>query len=204
MRKNGDFKIGYTIEFYPEEGKYHFSGHRNCKVVRDPTVLRVEGDVCPVCKKRLTEGVLVRVQQLASDTLLDRTQKKMSPKGIQWFTDGSKNHPPYVKLVQLQQIIAEATQSTVFSQKVKSQFEALCKEFGSEITVLLKTPISDIQKVAGPKIADGIKRVREGSIVIDPGFDGEYGKVEIWKHEQVSGKHETKEALKEESQLGLF
>src|SRR5581483_52124 len=87
MKRSDEVKIGYTIEFYPEEGKYHFSGHRNCKIVRGPDELRKDGDTCPVCKRHLTEGVLYRVQQLSSDKLLDQVEIKMSPKGIKWYTN---------------------------------------------------------------------------------------------------------------------
>lgn len=200
---SGRLKIGYTIEFYPEEGKYHFSGHRNCGIVRGPEETRKEGDICPKCKRRLTEGVLYRVQQLSNNGVVDRVEKKRSPHGIQWYTDTTKNQPPYVKLVPLLEIIAEALDSTVSSQKVRAIFENLCEVFISEIEVLLKIPIEQIEKVSGPKVADGIAKVRGGDIVIEPGYDGEYGKVKIWA-EGKDVAEDVDEQQSQESQLGLF
>lgn len=177
-------KILYTIEFYPEEGKYHFSGHRNCNVVFGPQEIKQHGIICPVCKRRLTEGVLLRVQQLANEEVV--ADQKRNQSGLLWFTDKTRHHPPYVKLVPLLEIVAEALESTVMSQKVKTLFEQLCDEVGSEIDILLKIPEQDIAKVAGPKVAEGVRKVREGNIVIDPGFDGEYGKVQIWQEDPES------------------
>ena len=198
--QNSDLKIGYTIEFYPEEGKYHFSGHRNCRVVRGPEETKKEGSVCPVCKRHLTEGVLYRVQELSDKTRNKVSEEKISSNGIKWFINKAKNHPPYVKLVPLLEIIAESLESTVASQKAKEIFDNLCEEFDSEVNILLKTRISQIQKIAGWKIADGVKKVREGSIVIEPGFDGEYGKVMIWNHNKIEIENKEDNA---KIQLGL-
>ena len=202
-----DNRIKYTVEFYPEEGKYHFSGHRNCGVVRGPEELKKEGDICPICKRRLTEGVLFRVQQLCDKELLDRLEVKISPREIKWYTDKRKNHPPFVKLVPLLEIVAESLESTVFSVKTKGLYKQLTLELGSEIEILLKVPIEDISKIGGSKIAHGILLVRKGDIVIDPGFDGEYGKVKIWKHEEISKDSKVSEVSRRETekkeQLGI-
>ena len=174
--------IAYTLEFYPEEGKYHFSGHRNCKVVQGPEEIKESKGICPVCRRRLTEGVLSRVQQLSDEKLLGRAQVKKNAEGeLQWFTDKLHIQPPYAKLVPLLEIVAEGLGSTVASQKSKDMFSKLCNELDSEMNVLLKAPITDIEKVAGEKIAEGVSKVRAGDITIDPGYDGEYGKVEIWE-----------------------
>ena len=200
-----NLKIGYTIEFYPEEGKYHFSGHRNCKIVFGPEDIKEKGNTCPVCKKRLTEGVLFRVQQLADESLLGTVEEKISPHGIKWYTDKKKQHPPYVKLVPLLEIVAESMESTVSSQKVKTVFVDLCNTLGSEIDILLKTPVEELQKAGGTKLAEGILKVRKGTIAIDPGFDGEYGKVKIWEVEDQSAKLKVQsEGVIEKAQLGLF
>jgi len=97
----------------------------------------------------------------------------------------------------LNEIIAESLGSTVGSEKVKIKFDELCKEFGSEINILLKTAIQDLAKVSGEKIAEGVAKVRKGDIVIEPGYDGEYGKVQIWK------KTENTKEVNQEDQLGL-
>ncbi|MBI2031691.1 MAG: DNA helicase UvrD [Candidatus Levybacteria bacterium] len=191
-------KIAYTIEFYPEEGKYHFSGHRNCKIVKGPDETRKDGNMCPVCKKRLTEGVLYRVQQLSSEKLIGNVDVKLSPSGIKWYTDKTRTHPPFVKLVPLLEIIAEALKSTTSSQKVRNAYTDLCKEFKSEIEILLKVPIETIEKTGGQKIAEGVDKVRRGDIVIDPGYDGEYGKVKIWNDHSVT--EATNEAI---AQIGI-
>ena len=184
-RNEGKLQIASTIEFYPEEGKYHYSGHRNCKVIRGPEDLIKEGNKCNVCKRNLTEGVLYRVQQLCGNLPIE-SKVKISPSGIKWYTDKKKTHPPYVKIVPLNEIISEAVSSTVFSQKVQEIFKSLCREFGSEIEVLLKVPISEIEEQVGDRVAAGIDKVRKGELEIDPGYDGEYGRVKILKEEVIA------------------
>jgi uncharacterized protein (TIGR00375 family) len=197
LLKGGGNKIAYTIEFYPEEGKYHFSGHRNCKVVQGPEALKESGGICPVCHRRLTEGVYFRVQQLSDDSLMGRAEIKKDEQGLQWFTDKLYQQPPYVKLVPLLEVVAEGLSSTVASQKSKNMFAKLCNELESELNILLKAPIATIEKVAGWRIAEGVKKVRAGDIEIDPGYDGEYGKVAIWK------EGETKETKGDSPQLSF-
>lgn len=192
-------KISYTIEFYPEEGKYHFAGHRNCGVSKSPYEIEKEGDLCPVCKRGLTEGVLYRVNQLADKFKVQSSKFRADENGTRWVEDLSGNHPSFVKLVPLNEIISESVGSPLGSEKVKAQFDDMCQKFGSEIAVLLKTPLDKIESFYGEKIAQGIAKVRKGDIVIKPGFDGEYGKVKIWNgDEQIS--QNTKNL---EKQLGM-
>jgi PHP family Zn ribbon phosphoesterase len=176
-----DNRIIYTIEFYPEEGKYHYSGHRNCKVSYGPEEIAASGIQCPVCKKKLTEGVMLRVQTLAGDNYHTRAQEKLNEHGLKWFTDTDHRHPSYVKVVPLLEVVAEGMRSTVASQKAKDMYESLCRQFGSELDVLLKVPVDAIRKFTGDKIAESISKVRAGNIEIEPGYDGEYGVVKIWK-----------------------
>ncbi len=183
--KTTDLKISYTIEFYPEEGKYHFTGHRNCKVIQSPSDTEKNGNICPVCKKPLTLGVMHRVNVLAKEsTDFTKETVKHNTNGIKWILDPTKKHPPFIKLVPLIEIVAESIGSSVASQKSKNLYESLCKEFGSEFNVLLKASESDISKTAGDKVAKGVSKVRKGEIVIRPGFDGEYGIVKIWNEEE--------------------
>lgn len=190
-------RIAYTIEFYPEEGKYHFSGHRNCNVVYDAEQVREKGTTCPVCRRKLTEGVFMRVEQLSDPKLYGRAVFKHNDQGLKWYTDKMHIQPPYVKLVPLLEIVAESLHSTVVSQKSQSLFGKLCSELGSELEVLLRTPLEKIESIGGKKLADGVRKVRFGTIAIDPGFDGEFGKVAIWSEEE-------EKAMKEETpQLGL-
>lgn len=160
-------KIAFTIEFFPEEGKYHFTGHRNCKIRHSPAKTAKEGIICPNCKKKLTIGVMHRVEQLA---VKDRGE------GFK-----PKNRPPFKRLVPLLEIIAEALGQQTASNKVHEEYKNLAKHFGSEMNVLLKASASELEKIASIyKIVEGIKKVRSGDIVVEPGFDGVYGVVKIW------------------------
>lgn len=187
--KDAKFKIGYTIEFYPEEGKYHYNGHRNCQVVQTPSETKEKGTICPVCHRPLTVGVMHRVEELAKgNDWFGSETVKLNPNGVKWILDKTGNHPPFVKLVQLVQIIAESFSSTVSSLKVINVYNELCLKFGSELEVLLRTPFDEIKKEAGEKVAEGIEKVRKGDIVILPGFDGQYGIVKIWDDKKVTEK----------------
>ena len=195
--------ISFTIEFYPEEGKYHYTGHRNCGVVQTPDETREKGAVCPVCKRLLTVGVMQRVQDLAREfkthPAVGGTKFKIDEYGVKWIEDPIENRPPFVKLVPLLEIISESLSSTVASLKVKEAFDRLVDNFGSEINVLLKTNFTDIERVSGSKVSDGIKKVRTGDITIAPGFDGEFGKVKIWPED-----HQDKSQQETVEQKSLF
>ena len=198
QKKEGRLKIGYTIEFYPEEGKYHYTGHRNCNFVQDPKQTKADGDICPVCHRPLTVGVMHRVEELAKVSKFPEETTKLNANGLKWIVDSGHKHPPFVKLVPLNEIIAESLHSTVASQKVKDLFDQLCQKFSSELNILLKVPVSDIEKEAGPRVAEGIDKVRRGNIVILPGFDGQYGIVKIWDDKKTTDKQE-----ETKSQLGI-
>jgi uncharacterized protein (TIGR00375 family) len=198
QKSDGRLKIGYTIEFYPEEGKYHYTGHRNCNFVQDPKQTKEDGNICPVCHRLLTVGVMHRVEELAGTSKFPDEIAKLNPNGVKWIVDPSRNHPPFVKLVPLNEIIAESLHSTVSSQKVKDLFDELCVKFGSELNVLLKTPVHDLEREAGPRVAEGVDKVRRGNIVILPGFDGQYGIVKIWDDKKTTEQQE-----EAKSQLGI-
>jgi len=158
-----------TIEFYPEEGMYHADGHRDCKVSFDPSETKKMKGVCPVCKKPLTIGVLYRVDELA-----DR------PVG---FVPG--NAIPYVSLVELDKIIAEAIGvKSRASTKVQAEFISLLEKGGNEFNILLNLSYIELAKMTLPEVVEGIKRVRERHLSITPGFDGQYGKVAIFSDEE--------------------
>ncbi len=192
MRKGGvKNRISYTIEFYPKEGKYHFSGHRNCKTSLSPEEVKEKGNICPVCGRVLTEGVAPRIEQLGGAANAAFYKEKISDGGIKWYTDKTRNHPPYVKLVRLEQIIAAGLGVTTGSQKVPEMYVKLCTKFGSELNILLKTDLKAVEKVAGERIAQSLNKVRRGEISMSPGYDGEYGKVKIWNPEEEAKKPET-------------
>lgn len=168
--KNKDLKkIKYSIEFYPEEGMYHLDGHRDCKVCLTPTETKKKNGLCPVCGRPLTIGVDYRVDELA-----DR------PVGFK-----PDNVAGFVKLVGLDKIIAEAIGvKSRSSQKVLRLYDEMIKTFGNELHILMDESIENLRKYSLPRVAEGIKRVRSGELVIEPGFDGQYGKVEIFKAEE--------------------
>lgn len=201
--QSGKLEIGYTIEFYPEEGKYHYTGHRNCQVVQTPEETKTKGSLCPVCHRQLTVGVMHRVEQLAQQQSTNNNQQTTDQYGVRWIEDSEGERPKFVKLVPLLEILAEALSSTVGSVKVLDLFDRLVLEFGSEIAVLLQTKLTNLEKVAGPAVSDGIGKVRSGEIAINPGFDGEYGKVRIWSNE-ASPRQSVAKSKEEQAQLGLF
>lgn len=180
-------QIVYTIEFYPEEGKYHYTGHRNCGVVYSPNETRKMGTTCPVCGKPLTVGVMSRVEHLAGrkveiDTETDEYGARwIKAAGESHGAGGSLSRRPYVTLVPLAEIISESVNSGVGSKEVEEIYENLVNNFSSEFKVLLETTFSDLEKIASKKIVEGIQKVRSGDIVIEPGYDGVFGKVKIWK-----------------------
>ncbi len=186
--------IAYTIEFYPEEGKYHYTGHRACNIRLTPEDSKKKGTGCPVCGKPLTQGVMQRVEELAGRSEADLQifnfqfplrssgQAILNNKTIQVTRSKAfPNRPPFVMLVPLQEIIAEAVGSPVASPKVQGPYQTLTDALGGEFTVLLSASISEIAKASNDRIAQGIDKVRRGDIVIDPGYDGVFGVVKIWK-----------------------
>ena len=195
--ENSDWEIGYTIEFYPEEGKYHYTGHRNCKVVYSPNEARKMGLGCPVCGKTLTMGVMSRVEQLALQEISsDKLQITNDQFGVAWIRDEKENKPAYVMLVPLLEILSESFGVGVGSRQVVNSYEQMISIFGSEFAILLKTPVDEIKKKFGERVAESIQKVRSGDIFIKPGYDGVFGEVKIWK--------EGEDFRQESSQTSLF
>ena len=188
-------KLAGTIEFYPEEGKYHYTGHRNCHIKYSPEDTKSKGVTCPVCGRPLTVGVMERVEELSSREVESLKLKNDSGR----ITSDTFQRPGYKMLIPLLQVIAEALSSTPTSQKVLAEYKKLVQNLEGEIKVLTKADLSDISKLVGPKISEGVDKIRKGDLVIDPGYDGVYGVVKIWS----KGDEETKETG-EEPQLGLF
>lgn len=191
--KEGGLKILFTIEFYPEEGKYHYSGHSRCQVRRSPEEIQKQGNLCPVCGKPLTLGVAYRVYQLAKKTI-SSVKKEKNGVVFQYHPDGSR--PPFVTLVPLVEIIAEAEQSTPTSQKVISLYEEMITQLGDEFSILLDTPLEKLTSLFGPRIGEGIEKVRKREIFIEPGYDGVFGTVKIWSEQEKE--------VKKENQMSLF
>ena len=153
-----------TVEFFPEEGKYHFDGHRKCGVSLSPTEAERLGEICPVCGKKLTMGVDHRVEQLA-----DREEGFVKE-------DGRK----YESLVPLPEVISACMGYSTASKKVQGCFEQMLQKLGTEFDILRNVPAEDIKSCAGERIAEGIENVRTGHVKRIPGYDGEYGKIELF------------------------
>lgn len=160
--KDGD-KFLYTIEFYPEEGKYHSDGHKVCGVVLAPQDSKKNNNLCPECGRPLTIGVLHRVEELA-----DR------PHGF--VPEGAI---PSRHLVPLEEIISSALQVGVKSKKVSKEYEKIVNAGGSEFNVLLGLPFEGLKTISHPMVAEGIIAAREGRLHITPGYDGVFGKIEL-------------------------
>ncbi len=183
--------IAYTVEFYPEEGKYHYNGHRKCGVRQMPGETAQQANAaCPVCGRPLTLGVLHRVNALSSglDGLdeLDELAGLADGDGDELSTgwDGlirsPQHRPPYMRLVPLEELLAETLGVGRRSKAVARMYQRLCKELGSELEVLARADESDLLQVAGELVAEAILRARRGQVMADPGFDGQYGTVRVW------------------------
>lgn len=153
-----------TVEFFPEEGKYHFDGHRKCGVSLSPVEAERLGGICPVCGKKLTMGVDHRVEQLA-----DRAEGFVKK-------DGKK----YESLIPLPEVISACMGYSTASKKVQGCFEQMIQTLGTEFDILRNVPSEDIKSCAGERIAEGIENVRTGNVKRIPGYDGEYGKIELF------------------------
>lgn len=192
------FEIGYTIEFYPEEGKYHYTGHRNCGVIQTPDETKRNGSTCPVCGRELTVGVMHRVEELAN-SVAQNYREEEDQYGTIWMKDKNGKKPSYVNLVPLLEILSEALASGTSTQAVMSMYDGLISQFGSEHEVLLRASLEKIQTNFGVTIAEGIQKVRQRQIHIEPGYDNTYGIVDIWSKRASSGS----ETVEEKPQLGF-
>ena len=171
--------VAYTVEFYPEEGKYHFNGHRNCGLRQSPQETAAQGsERCPVCGRPLTLGVLHRVRLLSSgDGNGENHERGPDPGG---FIRPPDERPPFLRLVPLEELLSETLGVGRRSKTVAGVYQRLCAEFGSELATLAWTDAADLRRVAGDKVGEAILRARTGQVVAEPGFDGQYGTVRVW------------------------
>jgi uncharacterized protein (TIGR00375 family) len=164
-----------TIEFFPEEGKYHSDGHRGCGVCLSPEETIRHKYLCPVCGRKVTVGVLHRVTKLA-----DRKDGHRP--------DGA---PPFRSIIPLEEVIAETKKMGVNSKAVEKVYSTLLDDLGSEFRILLEVPVEEIERSGFPQVAEAISRMRENKIHIAPGYDGEFGKIKIFeevKRKEVKGQ----------------
>ena len=153
-----------TIEFFPEEGKYHYDGHRKCGIAWDPKTTMEHNGLCPVCGKPVTVGVMHRVEELA-----DR------PAGVP-----KPNALPFYSLIPLPEVIGELLNVGATSKRVQREYERLLATLGPELAILLDIPLEEIAAVGGTRLAEGIGRMRRGEVTVVPGYDGEYGVIRVF------------------------
>lgn len=180
LRTKDKKRFLYTIEFFPEEGKYHFDGHRLCGIRWSPQETKAHNGKCSKCGKPVTVGVVNRVEKLA-----DR------PQGFK-----PENAIPFKNLISLDQIIAETKGVNKTSVGVERDYRAYLSSFGTEFEILMRASKEDLLKGLPPKVVDGVLRARSGKINIKPGYDGEYGIISIFDVNQTQ--------TKSEEQLSLF
>ncbi len=168
--------VAYTIEFYPEEGKYHYDGHRDCKVRLSPFETKKHQGLCPKCKKPVTVGVESRVEELAHRSHED--------------VENIRNEcTPYKSLVPLEEVIAEVLGQGKKTKKVSEEYRVLLqRNHCTEFDILLHYELGVLKDILSPELYEAIKRMRLGDMFVEPGYDGEYGVVRIFKPEERSGK----------------
>jgi uncharacterized protein (TIGR00375 family) len=180
LRTKDKKKFLYTIEFFPEEGKYHYDGHRLCGVRLSPKETKQNNTRCPKCGKPVTVGVMNRVEQLA-----DRPEG-YAPSGA----------IPFKNLIPLDEIIADAKGVAKTGVAVERDYLSFIAKFGTELDILMHVSSEDLLKGLPRRVAEGILRVREGKVKIQAGFDGEYGKISIFGDDDKPAEPE--------KQLSLF
>ena len=153
-----------TVEFFPEEGKYHYDGHRDCAMRMHPQETQKHKGLCPRCGKPVVVGVMARVEELA-----DHPEGRKSPRSR-----------PYRSLIPLLEIIADTRGTGVSSKAAVEIYMHMLSKLGSEMFILMDAPLETIQKVSGSLVAEGIRRVRAGEVKIAAGYDGEYGVIKIF------------------------
>src|ERR1035437_279166 len=165
IEKKDRKRFKYTIEFFPEEGKYYYDGHVNCGISYHPRESLEKKNRCPVCFKPLTLGVLHRIEQLA-----DRPWNYVPENAI-----------PQKHLIQLQEIISDCKETAPSSKKVQAEYERMLVKGGREFEILMDRSKEELLAITDEKITEAILRVRQEKVNIIPGFDGEFGKISIFR-----------------------
>jgi len=173
-------KFLFTVEFFPEEGKYHYDGHRLCGTSMSPEETRKNNGICPKCRKPMTIGVLSRVEKLA-----DLPAEALAEAG--------RNKIPFRHLIPLDEIIADVFGLGVSSLKVRKEYERLIEAVGNESKILMDAGYEELSRAASGDIASSVINVRDGKVDLIPGYDGEYGKIKILKEKKVGiQSHQTR------------
>ncbi len=176
-RKNPDTFL-YTVEFFPQEGKYHYDGHRKCGVILSPRESMKHNNICPECKRRLTIGVMHRIEELS-----DREQG-----------DAPLLKIPYKNLIPLNEIIAQAIEKTAACKSVWDIYFRFIHEFGNEHRILTDVSLAELKQLYPERIGYGVERARNGAVKIIPGHDGCFGKINLF--EEDAFEEETQNQLK--------
>jgi len=164
LRGDDRARFLFTIEFFPEEGKYHFDGHRACGRRLSPAETRDAQGRCPGCGRPVTVGVMSRV-----DALADRPEDR-----------GGEGRVPFRNLIPLEEIIAAAFGSQPGTGAVREEYLKLVRALGGEFHVLLDAPLEDLARHTRPRVVEGVRRMREGRVVIQPGYDGVFGEIHVF------------------------
>lgn len=179
ITSNNPSKFLFTVEFFPEEGRYHLDGHSLCNYSSLPEETKKNNLLCPVCGRSTTVGVLHRVADLA-----DRPLNFKKPGAV-----------PFKSMIPLEEIIADMFKVGKSSKKVQEFYEKMISALGSEFSILIDLPLESIEKAGGPLLKEAIKRVREGQITVKGGYDGQYGVIKIFEPQEDLEKISDQESL---------
>ena len=169
MSAGNNEKFSGTIDFFPQEGKYHFDGHRKCGICWSPLDTLQHDEICPVCGKKITVGVMNRIAQLADrDNITDRL-----------------NRLPFYSLIPLKEILSEIEGVSSNSNKVDQHYRQLVHKGGSEFNILLNYSLDQIKSIGGELLYEAIRRMRNREVYIQEGFDGEYGRIRVFKDDET-------------------
>jgi uncharacterized protein (TIGR00375 family) len=174
LKKKDAEKFLYTIEFFPEEGKYHFDGHRRCNVALSPQETIQHRNICPQCRRKLTVGVMHRVEDLA-----DRDP-----------TDLPQNRVAYKNLIPLNELIAQAVDKTAGCKSVWDSYFRFIHEFGNEQRILIEVPVTELSQISPERVGIGVERMRKGQVKIAPGHDGTFGKINLFDNEVIEEENQ--------------
>ena len=178
LRRRDRPKFLFTIEFFPEEGKYHFDGHRACNQRLSPRETLAARGRCPACGKPLTVGVMSRVEALAG------RDEAVSAQG----------RVPFRHLIPLEEIIAEALGAQPGTSGVREEYLKLVQAFGNEFALLMDVPLDEVARHTRPRVVEALRRVRDGRVQIRPGYDGVFGEISIFGGE-AEERRESKEKM---------
>jgi len=164
MKRGSSGQFLGTIDMFPQEGKYHYAGHRKCSVSLDPVETLQNNGLCPKCGKRVVMGVMNRVVQLSDREDIEERETRL----------------PFYSVITLKKLLSEILGVSPDSGAVKDVYEKIIRKGRSELGILLDTPLHEIGKLGGEMLEEGIRRMREGEVYIDEGADGEYGTVKVF------------------------